>query len=206
MHRFLCVLICVSIFASCENHVNEIINVEENPLSGCTDSNAYNYNENATIDDSSCTYFGHDFVLDARLPIDSNGFYHLTLDMGNWQTLHRISGSVSPVTEDWALTKIYWESSHYWIIGDTLGYIVHFNNPFNDNYYYQTPDTSYITFFEGFEVPTINSASYSTMDGEINTMFAPVQNMLYDTVTVSAIALFADGYTSGTEEIKIVLE
>ena len=117
--------------------------------------------------------------------------------MGSWQTLHRISGSVSPVEEDWALTKVYWSSSHYWIIGDTLGYIVHFNNPFNDtNHWYQTPDTSYITFFEGFEVPTINSASYSTNDGEINSMFAPVKSMIGDTVTVWGQATFADGYIS----------
>lgn len=150
---------------------------------------------------------GHDFELDARLPIDSNGFFHLSLNLGSWQTLHRISGSVSPVEQDWALTKVYWSSSHYWIIGDTLGYIVHFNNPFNDtDYYYQTPDTSYITFFEGFEVPTINAASYSTNDGEINTMFAPVQSMLGDTITISSQAIFADGYLSDELSIQIILD
>ncbi|MEE2954444.1 MAG: hypothetical protein VX347_04640 [Bacteroidota bacterium] len=162
---------------------------------------------NSPSTETSSLQLQHKFQLDARLPIDSNGFYHLNLNMNSWQTLHRISGSVDSVSEDWALTKVYWESSHYWIIGDTLGYIVHFNNPFNDtNYYYQTPDTTYITFFEGFEVPTINSASYSTMNGEINTMFAPVRNMLHDTITVSAQAIYADGYSSGILQIEIIID
>ena len=166
-------------------------------LCSCT-----NQNENI-----SSLNLQHHFTLDARLPVDSNGFYHLNLDMQNWQTLHRISGYVDSVSQDWALTKVYWTSSHYWIIGDTLGYIIHFNNPFNDtNYYYQTPDTSYITFFEGFEVPTINSASYSTMNGEINTMFAPVRNMLGDTITISAQAIFADGYLSDILYIKVIMD
>ena len=34
------------------------------------------------------------------------------------------------------------------------------------------------------EVPTINPASYSNAEGEVNTMFAPVQSMEDDTVTV----------------------
>ena len=158
-------------------------------------------------DNISSLNLQHHFDLDARLPVDSNGFYHLNLDINNWQTLHRISGSVDSVNQQWALTKVYWTSSHYWIIGDTLGYIVNFNNPFNDtNYYYQTPDTSYITFFEGFEVPTINSASYSTMNGEINTMFAPVRSMLADTITISAQAIFADGYSSDVLHIKVIMD
>ena len=163
--------------------------------------------ETDTLETGNNSELGHDFEIDARLPIDSNGFFHLSLNMGSWQTLHRISGSVSAVEQDWALTKVYWSSSHYWIIGDTLGYIVHFNDPFNDtNYWYQTPDTSYITFFEGFEVPTINSASYSTNDGEINTMFAPVQNMLGDTITIWGQATFADGYASDELNIQIILD
>ena len=63
---------------------------------------------------------GHDFDIDARLgDVDENGYYHLELGQ-DWQTLHRISGQVSEVDYDWALTKVYWSSSHYWLIGDTL--------------------------------------------------------------------------------------
>jgi len=152
------------------------------------------------------TPLGHEFEIDARLDIDSNGYYHLELGQ-DWQTLHRISGSVSPVEEDWALTKVYWTSSHYWVIGDTLGYIVHQNWTLNDNgYMYTTNDTSYVTWFEGFEVPTINETCYSTNDGEINIMFAPVQNMRGDTITVTAEAHFADNFVSNLKIIQIILE
>mgnify|MGYP003122333097 FL=1 len=152
------------------------------------------------------TPLGHEFEIDARLDIDSNGYYHLELGQ-DWQTLHRISGSVSPVEEDWALTKVYWTSSHYWLIGDTLGYIVHQNWTLNDNgYMYTTNDTSYVTWFEGFEVPTINETCYSTNDGEINIMFAPVQSMKGDTITVTAEAHFADNFVSNLKILQIILE
>ncbi len=147
---------------------------------------------------------GHEFEIDARLPVDSLGYYHLELSE-DWQTLHRISGHVSPVNKSYELATIVWESSHYWKIGDTLGYIVHFNNPENDIYLYSNRDTAYITFFEGFEVETINSISYQAEDGEINTMFAPVRSMKDDTVVVNITANFVDGYIS-TKEIKIILE
>ena len=34
------------------------------------------------------------------------------------------------------------------------------------------------------EVPTINCCSYSNSDGEVNTMIAPVQTMVGDTMTI----------------------
>ena len=152
------------------------------------------------------TPLGHDFEIDARLAIDQNGYYHLELGQ-DWQTLHRISGSVSPVEYDWALTKVYWESSHYWLIGDTLGYIIHQNNTLNDDgYLYLNNDTSYVTWFAGHEVPTINETCYSTMDGEINIMFAPVQSMEGDTITVTGVAHFADGIISNMKKIDIVID
>jgi len=149
---------------------------------------------------------GHEFEIDSRLDIDSNGYYHLQLGQ-DWQTLHRISGQVSSVEEEWALTKVYWESSHYWLIGDTLGYVVHQNNTLNDDgYLYLNNDTTYVTWFEGHEVPTINETCYSTMDGEINIMFAPVQVMEGDTITVTGVAHFADGIISNTKRIDIIID
>ena len=53
-----------------------------------------------------------------------------------------------------------------------------------DDLIYVNVDTSYVIGFNGMEVPTINPASYSNGDGEVNTMFAPVQSMEDDTVTV----------------------
>ncbi len=149
---------------------------------------------------------GHEFELDARLPVDDNGYYHLPLGY-DWQTLHRISGEVSAVTNEYELAKIEWSSSHYWMLGDTLGYIVHRGDILNDpGYLYMNNDTSYVTWFRGAEVPTVNGASYSTMTGEINTMFAPVQNMKGDTVTVSAIAYFADGYISEKKQLQFIIK
>jgi hypothetical protein len=150
---------------------------------------------------------GHDFEIDARLgAVDINGYYHLELGQ-DWQTLHRISGQVSAVNDEYNLTKVYWESSHYWLIGDTLGYIVHQNNTLNDNgYLYLNNDTTYVTWFDGHEVPTINETCYSTMDGEINIMFAPVQVMEGDTITVTGVAHFADGIISNTKQIEIIID
>ena len=150
---------------------------------------------------------GHDFEIDARLGVvDMNGYYHLELGQ-DWQTLHRISGQVSEVDNEYELTKVYWESSHYWSIGDTLGYIVHQNWTLNDGgYLYMNNDTSYVTWFDDHIVPTINETCYSTMDGEINTMFAPVQNMRGDTISVSAQASFADGHVSEVKTLKFVIE
>ena len=54
-----------------------------------------------------------------------------------------------------------------------------------DDLEYVSYDTSYITWFTGFEVPTINCCSYSNGDGEVNTMFAPVRTMISDSVTIS---------------------
>ena len=148
---------------------------------------------------------GHDFEIDARLDADENGYYHLELGH-DWQTLHRISGKVSEVENEYDLTKVYWESSHYWLIGDTLGYVVHQNNTLNDDgYLYLNNDTTYVTWFEGHEVPTINETCYSTMDGEINIMFAPVQVMEGDTITVTGVAHFADGIVSNTKRIDIII-
>ena len=151
------------------------------------------------------TPLGHEFEIDPRLNADENGYYHLELGQ-DWQTLHRFSGQVSEVDEDWALTKVYWESSHYWLIGDTLGFIVHQNWTLNDvGYLYMTNDTSYVTWFDGSEVPTINETCYSTMDGEINIMFAPVQSMKGDTINITATAHFADGYVSEEQRFDVIV-
>ncbi len=150
---------------------------------------------------------GHDFEIDARLGVvDINGYYHLELGQ-DWQTLHRISGQVSEVENEYELTKVYWESSHYWLVGDTLGYVVHQNWTLNDNgYLYMNNDTSYVDWFDDHIVPTINETCYSTMDGEINIMFAPVQSMRGDTIAITGVAHFADGIISKEKSIEIIIE
>jgi hypothetical protein len=136
---------------------------------------------------------------DMRLPVDSNGYYHLNVDRNNWQTLHRVSGSVlteeeSPIESFW----IEWESDLYWYLGDTLGYIV--NRNFTSNGNYVSVDTSYMVGFNGMEVATSNIISYSNSNGEINNMIAPVQSMIGDTLTLTAI------WYNSEKNFKIVLD
>ena len=50
---------------------------------------------------------------------------------------------------------------------------------------YVNYDTTYVTWFDGFEVPVVNGNSYSNSDLEINTMFAPVKVMSGDTIKVN---------------------
>ena len=61
--------------------------------------------------------------LNPRLPKDDNGYYHLMIDMGRWQTLHRIEGLAftADTTAYVPNLRVEWESSHYWYMGDTLG-------------------------------------------------------------------------------------
>ena len=120
--------------------------------------------------------------LNPRLNVDDNGSYHLELS-DNWQTLHRLSGTAYINDEPLEVLKVYWESSHYWYLGDTLGYIV--KRGLTDQLEYVSYDTIYVTGFNGMEVPTINPASYSNGDGEFNQMFAPVKSMRGDTVMVT---------------------
>jgi len=137
--------------------------------------------ENLTNDDEDTIEIV--FNLDTRLDQDNNGYYHLKLNPNEFQTLHRISGHIYGDDQPLDVVNFNWESSHYWIIGDTLGYIV--NRGLTDQMEYVSIDTSYIIGFEGFEVPTINCCSYSNSEGEVNTMFGPVWTMRYDTVLVS---------------------
>jgi hypothetical protein len=121
-----------------------------------------------------------------RLPIDSNGYYHLTIDRSNWQTLHRVSASVNntdgiPIEFFW----VEWESDLYWYLGDTLGYVV--NQYLTDSGNYVSVDTSYMVGFNGQEVPTSNTVSYSNSSGELNNMIAPIRTMIGDTLQLTAI-------------------
>lgn len=106
--------------------------------------------------------------LDGRLPMDSNGYYHLTLNPHSNQTIHRISGKVLNTTEP---TKVSWWSNLTWELN-------------------------------GEVVPTVNSSSYVSNDGEVNTVIAPIYRMRYDTLTVKST--INEWYI--TQQIKIVLE
>jgi hypothetical protein len=114
--------------------------------------------------------------------MDENGYYHLELNDDTWQTIHRISGTIYDDVEPVELIRFNWYSSHYWYIGDTLGYVIQYG--LTDDLEYVSYDTSYVTWFDGWEVPTINCCSYSNSDGEVNVMIAPVRSMVGDTMTI----------------------
>jgi hypothetical protein len=136
---------------------------------------------------------------DMRLTEDSNGYYHMTVDRDNWQSLHKVSGSI--VTVDGQGIEnfwVEWESNLYWYLGDTLGYFVH--RGLTNNLVYVSYDTTYITGFNGMEVPTSNMISYSNSAGEINNMIAPVNSMIGDTMILKAT------WNDFSTEFGIVLE
>ena len=135
-----------------------------------------------------------ELVYDISLPQDENGFYHLFLT-NNWQTIKRLSARLISMhaenRDSWQrdlveTIMIYWQSSHYWVLDDTLGYIV--KGGLTDDLKYVNYDTVYVWGFAGQIVPTINSQSYPVNIEqtiyEVNTVFAPVQSMAGDTVTV----------------------
>ena len=134
-----------------------------------------------------------ELTFDMRLPQDNNGFYLLTIDRQNWQTIHRVSGKIQTDNQGVENFWVSWESNLFWYLGDTLGYIV------NQGYNYQlgtyvSIDTSFMVGLNGNEVPTTNEISYSNSDGEINNMIAPVKSMIGDTLYLTAE--WFDGYTT----------
>jgi len=63
--------------------------------------------------------------MDPRLPIDVNGYYHLTINRQKWQTIHRFSGIVTDDNDNpLDVVRFEWTSNLYWVLGDTLGYII----------------------------------------------------------------------------------
>ena len=123
-----------------------------------------------------------EFELNSGLIKDGNGYYHMTLDDTKWQTLQRIEGRVLRNGEGVNVIKFGWGSNLYWLLGDTLGHII--AHGLTDDLEYVGYDTTYITWFTGYEVPIVNGASYSDYDGYVNTMMAPVKSMRGDTATI----------------------
>jgi len=138
--------------------------------------------------------------LDARLPVDTNGYYHLSLNPTKNQTIHRISGTIQNITEP---TKVSWESNLYWwllqgaIVAEiTKTYINTFTGELT---YVNLPP---LVNWKDALVPTINSSSYVGENGEVNTVIAPIYRMKNDTLIVTAQI----NEWEVTQSIKIVLE
>jgi hypothetical protein len=141
----------------------------------------------------------YDISFQVGLPLDNNGYYHLTLSREHWQTLHKVSGVITDDYDNFVDGFwLEWESNLYWYLGDTLGYIK--TQYLNDDAMYVTVNTSYIIGFNGHEVPTSNLVSYSNGYGQFNNMIAPVQSMIGDTLTLTA------NWSGGQRSFSIVLD
>ena len=139
------------------------------------------------------------------LDVDSNGYYLLDLEptSDEKQTIRRITGIVlKDSTEPYPPEVVDWESSHTWITGDTVGYVV--RRIVNALGQWTIVDTNYINVPAGLIVPTINPTSISGDGGEINTMIAPIYGMKGDTMVVIAKSWTPYNKTY-SDTIKIIL-
>ena len=138
------------------------------------------------------------------LPKDQNGLYHLKIVVNGSSQSHRVTGRILVNgKEPYPNEKITYESNLYWWIrkGDTTATIAQ----------------SYVNYFTGqFTivnlppmiagkdelVPTTNCCSYSGKGGEINTVIAPIREMIGDTMILKSM------HTESKKTIytKIVIE
>ena len=138
------------------------------------------------------------------LPKDQNGLYHLKITSIGTPQSHRVTGRVlvngkEPLPPE----KISFESNLYWWLrqGDTTAiitqsYVNYFTNQFT------IINLPSMIASKDELVPTTNSASYSGTKGEVNTIIAPIREMIGDT-----LVLKASHYTSNKIiYTKIVLE
>jgi hypothetical protein len=123
--------------------------------------------------------------LDGRLDTTNEGFYLLDLNQTSLQTIHRITGQLlNNGEEPYPPQYVNWESSHSWVLQDTVGFMVRrVLTAWGD---WVNVDTTYVTGFGGSIIPTINSTSVSGTNGEINTVIAPINEMVGDTMVVVA--------------------
>ena len=140
-------------------------------------------------------------TVDGRLDTTSNGLYKLQLNStsNSIQTIHRLTGKLlNNGNEPYPPQLVNWESSHSWTLTDTAYVMI--RRIINTNGQWVNVDTTYVTGFGGAIVPTINSSSYSGTDGEINTVIAPVDNMIGDTMVVKC------KFKNLEKTIRIILE
>ncbi|MBC8400698.1 MAG: hypothetical protein H8E14_04345 [Candidatus Marinimicrobia bacterium] len=129
-------------------------------------------------------------VLPDGLDSDVNDYYHFKIDPlipGN-RYPNRIK--LLAYTGNPNYQKILWQGSHYWSLADTVGYII--QRGLNSDLVYVNYDTTYITGFNGFLVPVVNSVSYTFLnhyeyeDGTAITWAAFPGRLTGDTITIWA--------------------
>lgn len=123
--------------------------------------------------------------VDGRLTTTPQGLYKLQLNptSNSIQTIHRLTGKLlNNGKEPYPPELVNWESSHSWALNDTAYVMI--RRIINTNGQWVNVDTTYVRGFGGAIVPTINSSSYSGTAGEINTVIAPIDKMIGDTMIV----------------------
>ena len=139
--------------------------------------------------------------LDGRLDTTDDGLYKLELNstQNSIQTIHTIGGTLLNNGEEPYPQLVEWESSHNWTLNDTAYVFVRRTiNVLGDWVQCRYFVCNWIC--NGSSVPTINEFSYSGDGGEINTVIAPIDEMVGDTLIVKA------RFEDIEETIRIVLE
>lgn len=122
------------------------------------------------------------------LPKDQNGIYHLKLVVYGTSQSHRVTGRILVNgKEPYPNEKVNFESNLFWWLrrGDTTAIITKsYINYFTGQYTIVNLPTMIASKDE--LVPTTNCCSYSGKGGEINTIIAPIREMIGDTLVLLA--------------------
>ncbi len=151
-----------------------------------------------------------------QLSKDSNGFYILTLDRSKNQTIQRITSKLlrngKPIEDLWSGSqpkKVNWESNLYWWLleGDTVANITktYLNLFTGELIYVNLPP---LLNWREVIVPTINESSYSDDEtGIVNTVIAPIQEMVGDTMKIKMVYVHSITQTEvGSNSFDIIGE
>jgi hypothetical protein len=122
------------------------------------------------------------------LPKDQNGLYHLRITTVGSSQSHRVVGRILVNgKEPYPAERISFESNLYWWLrqGDTTATITQaYVNYFTGQYtIVQLPP---MIANKDELVPTTNCCSYSGKGGEVNTVIAPIREMIGDTMVLKA--------------------
>jgi hypothetical protein len=74
---------------------------------------AFSFLTSCTIEDDILLLEEPNLELDGRLPMDSNGYYHLELNQNTNQTIHTVSGTINNYYSNEPL-KVSWDSNLNW--------------------------------------------------------------------------------------------
>ena len=122
------------------------------------------------------------------LPKDQNGLYHLKITSIGTPQSHRVTGRILVNNkEPFPPEKVSFESNLFWWLrrGDvtatiTQAYVNYFTGQFT------IVNLPPLIANKDELVPTTNSASYSGTKGEVNTIIAPIRDMIGDTLVLKS--------------------